>query len=147
MDIQTIAFTTFSILFIAIAAAGAFKQQRKLFLTGIFLWSLIPIIGEAAKYSQDQDASHLVIMALFFALAILTAPSKLSYNSENQAATHLAKKIGAAIIFVNLFQAYNILANDVGVPDLFGYFHIMAAVVVMYPVYMALTNSNSGWKS
>lgn len=147
MDLQTIAFTTFSVLFIAIAAAGALKQQRKLFLTGIFLWSLIPVIGEGAKYSQDHDLSHLLVMALFFALAILTAPSKLSYNSENLAATHLAKKIGAAIIFVNLFQAYNILANDVGVPDLFGYFHIIAAGVVMYPVYMSLTNSNSGWKS
>ncbi len=147
MDLQTIAFTTFSVLFIAIAAAGALKQQRKLFLTGIFLWSLIPVIGEGAKYSQDHDLSHLLVMALFFALAILTAPSKLSYNSENLAATHLAKKIGAAVIFVNLFQAFNILANDVGVPDLFGYFHIVAAVVVMYPVYMSLTNSNSGWKS
>lgn len=147
MDLQTIAFTTFSVLFIAIAAAGALKQQRKLFLTGIFLWSLIPVIGEGAKYSQDHDLSHLLVMALFFALAILTAPSKLSYNSENLAATHLAKKIGAAVIFVNLFQAFNILANDVGVPDLFGYFHIIAAGVVMYPVYMSLTNSNSGWKS
>ena len=147
MDLQTIAFTTFSVLFIAIAAAGALKQQRKLFLTGIFLWSLIPVIGEGAKYSQDHDLSHLLVMALFFALAILTAPSKLSYNSENLAATHLAKKIGAAVIFVNLFQAFNILANDVGVPDLFGYFHIVAAVVVIYPVYMSLTNSNSGWKS
>ena len=147
MDLQTIAFTTFSVLFIAIAAAGALKQQRKLFLTGIFLWSLIPVIGEVANYSQDHDLAHLLVMALFFALAILTAPSKLSYNSENLAATHLAKKIGAAVIFVNLFQAFNILANDVGVPDLFGYFHIVAAVVVMYPVYMSLTNSNSGWKS
>ena len=77
MDLQTIAFTTFSVLFIAIAAAGALKQQRKLFLTGIFLWSLIPVIGEGAKYSQDHDLSHLLVMALFFALAILTAPSKL----------------------------------------------------------------------
>jgi peptidoglycan/LPS O-acetylase OafA/YrhL len=147
MDLQTIAFTTFSVLFIAIAAAGAFKQQRKLFLTGIFLWSLIPIIGEGAKYSLDHDHSHLLVMALFFTLAFLTAPSKLTYNSENLAATHLAKKIGAAVIFVNLFQAFNILANDVGVPHLFGYFHIVAAVVVIYPVYMSLTNSNSGWKS
>jgi peptidoglycan/LPS O-acetylase OafA/YrhL len=147
MDLQTIAFTTFSVLFIAIAAAGAFKQQRKLFLTGIFLWSLIPVIGEGAKYSQDLDLSHLLVMALFFTLAVLTAPSKLTYNSENLAATHLAKKIGAAVIFVNLFQAFNILANDVGVPDLFGYFHIVAAIVVIYPVYMSLTNSNSAWKS
>lgn len=147
MDLQTIAFTTFSVLFIVIAAAGAIKQQRKLFLTGIFLWSLIPVIGEGAKYSQDHDLSHLLAMALFFTLAVLTAPIKLTYNSENIAATHLAKKIGAAVIFVNLFQAFNILSNDVGVPDLFGYFHIVAAVVVIYPVYMSLTNSNSGWKS
>ena len=147
MDLQTIAFTTFSVLFIVIAAAGAIKQQRKLFLTGIFLWSLIPVIGEGAKYSQDHDLSHLLAMALFFTLAVLSAPIKLTYNSENIAATHLAKKIGAAVIFVNLFQAFNILSNDVGVPDLFGYFHIVAAVVVIYPVYMSLTNSNSGWKS
>ena len=80
------------------------SSNGKLFLTGIFLWSLIPVIGEGAKYSQDQDASHLVVMALFFALAILTAPSKLSYNNENLAATHLAKKLVLPLFLLIFFK-------------------------------------------
>ena len=42
MDLQTIAFTTFSILFIAITAAGRFQAATKIILNGHFFMEFNP---------------------------------------------------------------------------------------------------------
>jgi hypothetical protein len=129
-----ILFTVTGITFILLSIYGSIKLKRTPFLLGICLFSFLPIIGESIAYSDDQSLFHLPIIMAFIAQAILTIPTKPNYGSDNLAATSIAKKIGLAILFTNAFQAYMILSLDLGVPDLYGYFHIAIALIILYTI-------------
>jgi hypothetical protein len=129
-----ILFTVTGITFILLSLYGSIKLKRTPFLLGICLFSFLPIIGESIAYSDDQSLFHLPIIMAFIAQAILTIPTKPNYGSDNLAATSIAKKIGLAILFTNAFQAYMILSLDLGVPDLYGYFHIVIALIILYTI-------------
>ena len=146
MDTTDLLFTITSIAFILISAYGAFNQNRKSFLIGMCLWSIIPVVGEGMAYANDSDLAHLGLMALFFCLVILTFPTNNAYNSQNIAATALAKKIGLALLVANIFQGFNIICNDIGVDPKFGYFHLVAALIILYPIIRTNMDKNFSWK-
>ena len=79
------------------------------------LWSIIPVVGEGMAYANDSDPAHLGLMALFFCLVILTFPTNNAYNSQNIAATALAKKIGLSTFSCKHISRFNIICNDIGV--------------------------------
>lgn len=143
METRELVFTILGAVFVLWSAYGALKMNRRNFLMGIFLFSLLPIVGEYLAYAENGAWGHLATMLAFLGVAIVALPIKAQYGSDNVAATAIARKVGVAIISLNLFQAYIILSVRDDVPSQFGYFHIALAAIVIFTV--AKTNSKQGF--
>ena len=134
MDALTIFFTIASVVAIAIAAYGAIKMNRKTLLLGTFLYSILPVIGESNQFQLTGDYGNLVTIAAFLCAAIITFPSKITYDSKNTAAVHLARKIGLSIVVLNVIQGYVLLQLRTDVPAFYAYFHLVLALVYVYMI-------------
>ena len=145
METSEIIFSALGVIFILLSAFGALKLNRRNFLLGIFLFSLLPIIGEYQAYTATGEWGMLATMMTFLCVAIVTFPVKAQYGSENVAATAIARKIGLAIMAVNLFQAYIILSVRDDVPSQYGYMHIAVALVVIYVVIKSNSAKGFSW--
>lgn len=145
METGEMIFSALGTIFVLLALFGAVKLNRKNFLLGIFLFSLLPIIGEFMAYRAAGEWGMLATMMAFIGIAIVTFPNKVQYGSENVAATALARKIGLAIIVVNLFQAYMILSVRDDVASQYGYMHIVLALTVIYVVIKSNSDKGFSW--
>lgn len=134
MDALTIFFTVASAVAIAIAAYGAIKMNRRTLLLGTFLYSILPVIGESNQFHLTGDYGNLVTAAAFLCAAIITFPSKITYDSKNTAAVHLARKIALSIVVLNVLQGYIILQLRTDVPSLYGYAHLTLALIYVYMI-------------
>lgn len=134
MDALTIFFTVASVVTIAIAAYGAIKTNRRTLLLGTFLYSILPVIGESNQFHLTGDYGNLVTIAAFLCAAIITFPSKITYDSKNTAAVHLARKIGLSIVVLNVLQGYVLLQLRTDVPAFYAYFHLVLALVYVYMI-------------
>ena len=120
--------------FILIAAYGALKQKSELLLFGVCFFGTLPIIGEGIAYAKDDNMLHLVIVMMFFVQVIITLPTNLRYGDKNKAVEVLNKKIGFAVLAINLFQGYLILSEVLDVPSQFGYVHFTFSLIMLYSV-------------
>ena len=145
METGEMIFSALGTIFVLLALFGAIKLNRRNFLLGIFLFSLLPIIGEFMAYREAGDWGMLATMMAFIGIAIVTIPNKIQYGSENVAASAIARKIGLAIIVVNLFQAYMILSVRDDVPSQYGYMHIVLAAAVIYVVIKSNSSQGYNW--
>jgi len=136
-------FTVSSIVTIAIAAYGGIKMNRRNLLLGTFLYSLLPVIGESNQFHLTGDYSNLITAVAFLCAAIISFPSKITYDSKNIAAVHLARKIGLSIIILNIIQGYIVLQLRTDVPAQYGYAHLVLALIF---VYMIIKSRNSDFK-
>jgi len=143
MDALSLFFTVSSIVTIAIAAYGAIKMNRKNLLLGTFLYSLLPVIGESNQFHLTGDYGNLITAVAFLCAAIISFPSKISYDSKNTTAVHLARKIGLSIIVLNILQGYIVLQLRTDVPAQYGYAHLALALIF---VYMIIKSKNSDFK-
>ena len=146
METSEIIFSALGTLFVLLTVFGALKLNRKNFLLGIFLFSLLPILGEYMAYRDAGEWGMLATMMAFLGIAIVTFPNKTQYGSENVAATAIARKVGLAIIVVNAFQAYMILGVRGDVPSQYGYMHIVLAAAVIYVVIKSNSDKGFSWK-
>ena len=96
-------------------------------------------------YREAGEWGMLATMMAFIGIAIVTIPNKVQYGSENVAATAIARKIGLAIIVVNLFQAWMILGVRGDVPSQYGYMHIVLAAAVIYVVIKSNSSKGYNW--
>ena len=145
METGEMIFSALGTIFVLLALFGAIKLNRRNFLLGIFLFSLLPIIGEFMAYREAGDWGMLATMMAFIGIAIVTIPNKIQYGSEIVAASAIARKIGLAIIVVNLFQAYMILSIRDDVPSQYGYMHIVLAAAVIYVVIKSNSSQGYNW--
>ena len=120
--------------FILIAAYGALKQKSELLLFGVCFFGTLPIIGEGIAYAKDDNMLHLVIVMMFFVQVIITLPTNLRYGDKNKAVEVLNKKIGFAVLAINLFQGYLILSEVLDVPSQFGYVHFTFSLIMLCSV-------------
>jgi len=146
METSEIIFSALGSLFVLLAVFGALKLNRRNFLLGIFLFSLLPILGEYMAYRAAGEWGMLATMMAFLGMAIVTFPNKTKYGSENVAATAIARKIGLAIIVVNVFQGYMILGVRDDVPSQYGYMHFVLALAVIYVVIKSNSGKGFNWK-
>ena len=105
---------TFGSIFILVAAYGAIKRIRDLFLFGICFFGAGLIIKEGIDYAQDNNIVHLFVIMVFLGQVILTLPINTSFDEKNKAAIALSNRIGCAILVINLFQGYLILSKSLG---------------------------------
>ena len=125
---------TYDSIFILVAAYGAIKRIRDLFLFGICLFGAGLIIKEGIGYAQDDNILHLFVIMMFLGQVILTLPINTPFDEKNKAATALSNRIGCAILVINLFQGALILNNYIDVPHQFGFMHLVIALIMLYTV-------------
>jgi hypothetical protein len=77
---------------------GAFKADRKLFLSGICFFSILPIVGESMSYSADKGMVHVMVIMIYVTQFILAFPSNIQYGAENTAAGKLVAKIALGLL-------------------------------------------------
>ncbi len=146
METAEMIFSALGTLFVLLTIFGALKLNRRNFLLGIFLFSLLPILGEYMGFRATGEWGMLATMMAFLAIAIVTIPNKVQYGSDNVAATAIARKIGLAIIVVNVFQGYMILGVRDDVPSQYGYMHFVLALAVVYVTIKSSSGNGFDWK-
>lgn len=106
-------------------------MNRSNFLIGTFIFSLLPVIGEFNVYNQSGNWGNIATITAFIGISIVVFPSKINYGSDNIAAVHLARKIGIAILVVNLLQALIILNLRDDVPFQFALMHLVESILMI----------------
>tara|TARA_Y100000782_G_scaffold88715_1_gene96615 strand:- start:291 stop:740 length:450 start_codon:yes stop_codon:yes gene_type:complete len=147
-ETMTLIFTGVGGILVLLSVYGAFKMDRKLFLSGVCYFSLLPIIGETMRYMDPATSSPytLTLICTFIAQFLLTRPDDNNYGMDNTAAVALATKIGLAILAINLGSAYVILCLDFGVAQQFGYYHLVISLSILYFLYRRFTGEGISWK-
>jgi len=119
---------------------GAVTLNRKLFLSGLCFFSLLPIIGEGMAYSADTKALvHFIVLSVFVVQLILAAPTNISYDFTNVAASRLTGKIALALLVINVIGAVYIFCLKADVPVQFGYYHIGLSLAIIYVIFKRMT--------
>ncbi|MGZ3757788.1 MAG: hypothetical protein ACXVAY_20185 [Mucilaginibacter sp.] len=122
---------------------GAFKADRKLFLSGVCFFSILPIIGESMGYSADKGAVHIMVIMIYVVQFILAFPSNIQYGPENTAAGKLVGKMGLALLVCSVAGAVFILCLHAPVPRRFGAMHAVMALAIFYIIIRRATGK--GW--
>jgi hypothetical protein len=136
-------FTVAVAALVLLTAYGAFKLDRKVFLSGICFFSLLPIIGESMAYSSDKAPIHILVIFVFLAQVVLTLPNAIVYGQDNTAAVQLSSKIAQSLVIINAGGAVFILYLNANVPAQFGYYHIAFVAVIVY--LLIKRSSGGGW--
>jgi hypothetical protein len=122
---------------------GAFKANRKLFLSGICFFSILPIVGESMSYSADKGMVHVMVIMIYVTQFILAFPSNIQYGAENTAAGKLVAKIALGLLATNTAGGVYILCLHAPVPIWFGYMHVVMSLAIIYIIIRRATGK--GW--
>jgi hypothetical protein len=124
---------------------GAVKADRKLFLSGLCFFSLLPIIGESMGYNADKASVHIIVILVFIAQFVLTFPNNIQYGPENTAAGKLVGKISLALLIFNIGGIIYVFCLNSGVPARFGYFHVAFSLAIIYIIFKRMTGKGPLW--
>jgi hypothetical protein len=122
---------------------GAATLSRKLFLSGICYFSILPLIGESMAYSNDKATVHVMVAFLFLIQFVLALPNAIVYGQENAAAIKLSSKIAVALLLINVAGAVFILCLKATVPVQFGYYHVIISLAVLYLIIRRLSSNGA----
>jgi hypothetical protein len=125
-------FTVVGAALVLLTVYGAIKLDRKLFLSGLCFFSILPIIGESMGYNADKASIHVLVIFVFVIQMILAWPNNIVYGTDNLAAIKLATKISLSILIINIVGAVFIFCLNAGVPVQFGYFHVVSSLAILY---------------
>ena len=130
---------------VLLSVYGAVTLNRKLFLSGICFFSILPIIGESMAYNTDKASIHIMVLFLFLIQFVLALPTNISYGSDNVAASKLTGKMALALLLINIAGAVFILCLKVAVSSQFGYYHVVLALVIIYIMIKRATTPGWVW--
>jgi len=133
-------FTIAGAAFVLLTIYGALKASRKLFLSGIFFFSFLPIIGESMAYNADKGSVHVLVIFIFITQMVLALPNNITYGSDNVAATKLSAKIAWALLIINIGAVVFIFCLHPGVELRFGYYHVAIALAILYLIIRRMGN-------
>ncbi|MGZ3753209.1 MAG: hypothetical protein ACXVB0_08565 [Mucilaginibacter sp.] len=134
-------FTIAGAALVLLSFYGAVKLDRKLFLSGLCFFSVLPLIGESMGYSADKAPIHILVIFVFVIQLVLALPNNIVYGPDNIAATKLSAKIAIALLIINVVGAVFVLLLKSGVAAQFGYFHVAFSVAILY---LLIKRSSSG---
>ncbi|WP_426667115.1 hypothetical protein ACPPVU_13905 [Mucilaginibacter sp. McL0603] len=136
-------FTVVGAALVLLTVYGAIKLDRKLFLSGLCFFSILPLFGESMGYNADKAPIHVLVIFVFVIQFILALPNKIVYGPDNLAATKLATKIALALLVINAVGAVFIFCLNAGVAVQFGYFHVVFSVAIVY--LLIKRSSTNAW--
>jgi hypothetical protein len=136
-------FTVVGAALVLLTVYGAIKLDRKLFLSGLCFFSILPLIGESMGYNADKAPIHVLVIFVFVIQFILALPNKIVYGADNIAATKLATKIALSLLIINVVGAVFIFCLNAGVAVQFGYFHVVFSLAIVY--LLIKRSSTSAW--
>ena len=125
-------FTIAGAALVLLTVYGALKSDRKLFLSGLFYFSFLPLIGESMAYCANKASVHVIVIFVFLVQLVLALPNNISYGPDNVAATKLAAKVALAFLIINIGGVVYIFWLNSGVPVQFGYYHAVLALALLY---------------
>lgn len=125
-------FTVVGAALVLLTVYGALKLDRKLFLSGLCFFSILPIIGESMGYNADKAPIHVLVIFVFVIQIVLALPNKIVYGAENLPATQLAIKIALSLLIINVVGAVFVFCLSSGVPAQFGYYHVVLSLGIAY---------------
>lgn len=137
-------FSIFGAALTLLTLYGAVKADKKLFLTGLCYFSILPIIGESMGYSADKASVHIIVVLVFITQFILAFPSKIEFGADNIAAVKLVGKISLVLLIFNIGGIIYIFCLNAGVPHRFGYCHVALSLAILY-VMIKRAGSNGVW--
>jgi hypothetical protein len=133
-------FTIAGAALVLLTIYGAVRSNRKLFLSGIFYFSFIPIIGESMGYNADKAPIHVLVIFIFITQMVLALPNNITYGPDNVAATKLSAKIAWALLIINIGAVVFIFCLNAGVELQFGYYHVAIALAILYLIIRRMGN-------
>jgi hypothetical protein len=133
-------FTIAGAALVLLTIYGAVKSNRKLFLSGIFYFSFLPIIGESMGYNADKAPIHVLVIFIFITQMVLALPNNITYGPDNVAATKLSGKIAWALLIINIGGVVFIFCLNAGVALQFGYYHVAIAIAILYLIIRRMGN-------
>ena len=133
-------FTIAGAALVLLTIYGAVKANRKLFLSGIFYFSFLPIIGESMGYNADKAPIHVLVIFIFITQLVLALPNNITYGPDNVAATKLSAKIAWALLIINIGAVVFIFCLNAGVELQFGYYHVAIALAILYLIVRRMGN-------
>jgi hypothetical protein len=136
-------FTVLGAAFTLLTLYGAATLSRKLFLSGLFCFSILPIIGESMAYGTDKATMHVMVAFLFLVQLVLAIPNTIVYGAENTAAIKITSKIAFAFLLINVAGAVFILCLKAAAPVQFGYFHVVLSLAVLYLIIRRLSSNGA----
>jgi hypothetical protein len=128
-----------------LAVYGAVRSDRKLFLSGIFYFSFLPLIGESMGYNADKAPIHILVIFMFLIQLALSLPNNITYGQDNAAANKLSAKIAIALLLINVGGVVYIFCLHPGVPHRFGYFHGILSLAILYLIIKRMGNNGALW--
>jgi hypothetical protein len=134
-------FTIAGAALVLLTIYGAVKADRKLFLSGIFYFGFLPIIGESMGYNADKGSIHILVIFIFITQLVLALPNNITYGPDNVAATKLSAKIAWALLIINIGAVVFIFCLHPGVALQFGYYHLIIALAILYLIARRMGNS------
>jgi hypothetical protein len=143
--------STVKLIFSIFAAAttlltlyGAVKADRKLFLSGLCFFSILPVVGESMAYNADGASLHVIVALVFLTQFVLAFPNNIEYGADNIAAGKLTTKIALALLIFNIGGIIYVFCLKSMVPHRFGYCHIALSLAIIYAMVRRMTN-NGVW--
>ena len=140
-----ISFTIVGGVLTLLTVYGVLKLKRKLFLSGICFFSLLPMIGEGISYCYKNSPIHAMVFFIFLTQFVLAFPNQIIFGHENEAANKLTTKIGLALIVINIAGALFIFCLNAGVPMQFGYYHVVILLALAYLMIKRNTGEGAAW--
>ena len=134
-------FTIAGAALVLLTIFGAVTASRKLFLSGIFYFSFLPIIGESMGYNADKAPIHILVIFIFITQMVLALPNNITYGPDNVAATKLSGKIALALLIINIGAVVFIFSLNAGVALQFGYYHAVIDLAILYLIIRRMGNS------
>ena len=117
---------------------GTVVKKRDVILGALFYYSFLPIIGETMGFMSTKNPHHFLFIALFVVQLLLASVKSAPFNETDTTLKAYSKRIGGALITINLFSAVFILLISNAYPIYLGVFHGVIALSLGYAIIQRL---------
>ena len=127
-------FTVLGGIFTLTVVLGVVKMSRVIILTGLFCYSILPIIGETMGYMADKAPYHVLFIALFLIQLVMSSLRFDTIDDTTVQFSKIAYRIIACFIMINAISAIMVLSVLSTVPMIYGVYHVVIACALVPPL-------------